>query len=1120
MQKLAEVCIRRPVFAAMIVLALVVAGAASYFRLGVDRFPSVDLPTLSIRTTLPGASPEEVEAEIAQRLEEAVNSVEGIEELRSISGQGSSVIIVTFDLARNIDVAAQDVRDRVSTVLRDLPAGTDPPIVQKSDNDSSPVLTVALSGNRPIRELTELADKAVKVRLERSSGVGEVTIVGGLERAINVWVDANRLAAYRLPITAVRDAIVRQNIDVPGGNVTAGSQEQMLRTLGRIADPKAFNELVIATVNGTPIRVRDIGWAEDGTKEQRSVSRLNGIPTVILEVRRQSGASTVAVIDAAKANLQRIVAQLPPDVKLEVIQDQSRYIYAALHEINLHLVLGGILASLVVLAFMRSWRSTLIAAVAIPASVVASFAMMWALGFTLNSVTMLALVLMIGIIIDDAIVVLENIFRFIEEKQMGPFEAAREATADIGLAVLATTLSLVVVFVPVSFMSSVSGRFLYQFGLTAGVSVMVSLLVSFTLTPMMSARLLRAEDVAAGGGHDGAGSRRGFYAWIDRGYTWLLAWAMRHRVAVLVVSLGVILSSIPLYGVVRQDYIPTDVDEAEFEVRVVAPQNTSLAAMDEVMRVVESELQSTPGVRLVLASAGGSFLGSVNEGRVYVRMVPHEERTFSFVRLWHGLLQGDPLQAWRGNYTQRDVMQEVRRRLRPYRDLRTSVRNIPSFNTGGGSFEIDFVIRGPDLPALSQYAEQLRSRSGELGIVDADTTLKLNKPELRVEIDRTRAADLGVSMQDIGAALRLMVGGDDQVSRFLDLSVNDEYDVQLRLTDGDRNDPNTISRLYVPRQGGKLARLDNLVHITPALTASRIDRSDRQREVRLRASVAPGYGLADRLQALQVAAAELNMPAAYSTGVSGRGREMERTLGEFVLAFLLSIVFMYMILASQFESIVHPITILISLPLAVPFALFSLWVTGNSLNLYSILGVLVLFGVVKKNSILQIDHMINLRAAGMERMAAIIQGNRDRLRPILMTTLALVAGMMPLALGSGPGAEERRAIAVVVIGGQSLALLLTLLATPVVYSLLDELGQGRAFAWGRVPMGKLGAVFTRGGGRRHGAPVAEPRGQGTGRLAANRGARQRSTTALQGQPVRNQDDAHIHDIRLGGAGDE
>lgn len=1063
MQKLAEICIRRPVFAVMIVLALVVAGAASYFRLGVDRFPSVDLPTVRVTVTLPGAASEEVEAQIAERLEEAINTVEGIEEMRSIAGPGMAVIIVTFDLERNIDAAAQDVRDRVATVLRDLPAGTDPPTVAKFDNDSSPILTIALSGNRSIRELTELADKVVKPRLERSLGVGEIALVGGLERAINIWVDANRLAAYRLPITAVRDALGRQNVDVPGGNVTAGQKEQTLRTMGRISDPRAFNELVVATLNGTPVRIRDVGWAEDGTKEQRSVARLNGVPTVTLNVRRQSGASTVAVIDAVKENLQHVTEQLPPDVKLEVIQDQSRYIYAALHEIDVHLVLGSILACLVVLAFMRSWRSTIIAAVAIPASVISSFAMMWALGFTLNSVTMLALVLMIGIIIDDAIVVLENIFRFVEEKRMGAFEAAREATADIGLAVMATTLSLVVIFVPVSFMSSVSGRFLYQFGITAGVSVMVSLLVSFTLTPMMSARLLREEDVMAGSGHNEEGSRQGFYRWIDHSYTWMLALAMRHRLAVLLLSVGVILSTIPLYGLVRQDYIPTDVDEAEFEVRVTATQSASLAAMDDVMRRVEADLQKIPGVRLVLSWAGGGFLGSVNQGSAYVRIAPHEERTFSLKRLWQGMLQGDPLYAWRGLYTQRDMMQETRRRLRKYRDLRVSVRNIPSFNTGGGSFEIDFIIRGPNLAMLSQYAEQLRSRADELGIVDADTTLKLEKPELRVEIDRTRAADLGVSIEDIGIALRLMVGGDEDVSRFLDLSVNDTYDVQLRLLDGERNDPATISRLYVPAQHGKLVRLDNLVRIVPVMTAARIDRSDRQRESRLRASVAPGYGLADRLEALRTAANEMNMPAAYSTSVSGKGREMERTLIEFLWAFSLSIVFMYMILASQFESLVHPFTILLSLPLSIPFALLSLWLTGNSLNLYSILGVLVLFGVVKKNSILQIDHMNNLRAAGMDRLAAIMQGNRDRLRPILMTTLALVAGMLPLALGAGPGAEERRAIAVVVIGGQSLSLLLTLLATPVVYSLLDEIWQERVVSRQWTPWGWLRTALSRRG---------------------------------------------------------
>jgi len=1044
MQKLAEICIRRPVFATMIILALAVVGAASYFRLGVDRFPKVDLPNVSVRTSLPGAAPEEVEAVVSQTIEEVVNTVEGISELRSISGQGSSVVIATFNLNRDIDIAAQDVRDRAATVIRRLPRDVDPPVVSKFNNESSPILTVALSADRPLRELTEIADKIVKVQLERADGVGEVRVVGGLDRAINVWVDADRLAAYQIPITAVRDAIRRQNADIPGGNVTGGAREETLRTMGRITDPQAFNELVIAQANGAPVRIRDVGWAEDGTREQRSTARLNGVPTVQVQVLRQSGANTVAVIESSKANLQRVLPQLPPDIRVEVIRDQSRYIYAALHEINIHLILGSILASLVVMAFMRSWRSTVIAAVAIPASVISTFGMMWALDFTLNSVTMLALVLMVGVVIDDAIVVLENIFRFVEEKKMKPFEAARAATAEIGLAVMATTFSLVVIFVPVSFMSSISGRFLYQFGITAAVAVLVSLLVSFTLTPTMSARLLRTEDAAGhgGGGHDDAArSRTGFYAWIDRYYERMLAWSMAHRKVVVWIAVGVVLSSVPLYKVVRQEYIPSNVDEAEFEVNVNAPEGTSLASMDEIMHAVEDEVRAVPAVRMMLCDCGGGFLGGVNQGGCYVRIAPHEERTISLAKLWNSTKHGRPWGVFQGNYSQRDVMQQIRRRISKFSDLRTSVRNMQSFNIGGGGWDIDFVLRGPDLDALSGYAEELRNRSKNLGIVDADTSLKLDKPELRVVIDRVRAADLGVETEDIATALRLMVGGDTQVSRYHDSSLNEEYDVQLRLSQRDREDPGTISRLYVPRRGAGLVRLDNVVEIQRARSASRIDRLDRQRQVSLRAQVAPGFALADRLDALRDAVKEMNLPPAYTTSISGRGRELERTFREFIWAFLLSVIFMYMILAAQYESTIHPITILLSLPLSVPFALFSLWVTGNTLNLYSALGILVLFGVVKKNAILQIDHMNKLREAGMSRAAAIMQANRDRLRPILMTTLALVAGMTPLALGSGPGSEERRAVAVVVIGGQSLCLLLTLLVTPVAYSLLDDLGQ-------------------------------------------------------------------------------
>jgi HAE1 family hydrophobic/amphiphilic exporter-1 len=1060
MQKLAEICIRRPVFAAMIVLSLVVVGAASYFKLGVDRFPSVDLPTISVRTGLPGAAPEEVESLVTQKIEEAINTVDGIDELRSISSQGQSFVIATFKLNRDLESAAQDVRDRVTGLGRNLPADVTPPVVFKFDNDSTPVLTIALSGTRSIRELTELADKTVRVQLERVGGVGEVRVVGGLQRAINIWIDADRLAAYQIPITTVRQALQRQNADVPGGNMNTGREELVLRTLGRFTDPRAFEDLVIANINGSPVRLRDVGRVEDGTKEQRSVARLNGVPTVTLEIRRQSGANTIEVINGVKRELPRVVPQLPTDVKLEVIRDQSRYIESALHEIQKHLVLGSILASLVVLLFMRSWRSTVIAAVAIPCSLISTFGMMRALNFTLNSVTMLALVLMVGVVIDDAIVILENIFRFIEEKRMEPKEAAKEATKDIGLAVLATTLSLVVIFLPVSFMSSISGRFLYQFGITAAVAIMVSLLVSFTLTPMMSSRLIRVGDAA--GGHGQAASRRGFYRWVDKFYSYTLSFAMRHRLAVSVVALAVIASTIPLYRAVKQEFIPTNVDEAEFEVNINGPEGTNLAVMNDAMQEIEKQILSTHGVRLVLSNAGGSFLGGLNQGGAYVRIAPHEERTLSLGRLWTETLKGKPWKAFQGNYTQQDVMTEVRRRLQKFAPMRAGVRNAQSFNFGaGGRFDIDFVLRGPELVMLSNYAEDLGKRAAKLGgIVDIDTSLKLNKPELRVKIDRERAADLGVDTSDISSNLRLMVGGEDQASRFRDESMNEDYDVQLRLSEADRGDSATISRLYVPSSRGGLVRLDNLVKITRETSPSRIDHLDRERQVSLRASVAPGFALADRIQALRVAAGELNMPAAYTTTVAGRARELERTFTEFIWAFLLSIIFMYMILASQFESTVHPVTILLSLPLSMPFGLLSLWLTNDTLNLYSALGLLVLFGVVKKNSILQIDHMNNLRAMGMERAAAIMQGNRDRLRPILMTTMALVAGMLPLALGTGPGAEERRSIAVVVIGGQTLSLLLTLIATPVAYSLLDDLKSTAGWRrWARVT-GRLTAPVT------------------------------------------------------------
>jgi hydrophobic/amphiphilic exporter-1 (mainly G- bacteria), HAE1 family len=1035
MQKLAEICIARPVFAVMLIMALVVVGAVSYTKLGIDRFPNVDLPIISVRTILPGASPEEMESTITKRVEDAVATVEGIEIIRATSTESTSILTITFNLKRDIDVAAQDVRDAVATVISFLPRETKAPLIKKLDTDASPVVSLVLAGSKTPRELFEIADRDIREAIESVAGVGQVQVIGGQQRAINVWVDANRLAAYKIPIVKVRDAVARQNADIPGGRVDEGRRELNLRTMGRFPDPREFNDLVVATIGATPIRVRDIGYAEDGHKEQRTAARYDGAPAVSLLVQRQSGANSIEVIGAIKDRLPRLRKLLPDGVSLEVVQDQSRYIEAAFHEVQLHLILGSILASLVVMAFMRNWRATIISAVAIPASIISTFGMMRALNFTLNNITMLALVLMVGVVIDDAIVVLENIFRYIEEKKLPPMQAAVLATRDIGLAVMATTLSLVVIFLPVSFMSSVSGRFLYSFGVTAAVAILVSLLVSFSLTPMMSSRMLSVGHGAAQGG-----SRRGFYGRIDGVYTRMLRWAMGHRWLVAACAALVMASSVPLYHMVRQEYIPTNVDEGEFEISINAPEGASLASMEDALARIEKELFSLPGVQHVLCSTGASYLGVINNSTLFVRITDIEDRSFSPTRLLRKTLAGKPWEAFQGIYAQRDVMQAARDRLKQFADLRVQVRNVQTLNQGSAPVDIDYSIRGPELEALNRYSEQLREAAVKIpGIVDVDTTLRMNKPELRAAIDRDRAADLGVDASDIADSLRLMVGGDDEVSRFRDEKLADDYDVEVRLTGADRNNADTVAKLYVPSRSG-LVRLDSVVKLYESMTAYRIEELDRQRQVAIRANISAGYALADRLQEMSKAADKLDLPAAYTTMVIGRGRELERTFGEFLLAFALSVAFMYMILASQFESLVHPITILLSLPLAVPFGFFSLWFFDDTLNLYSALGILVLFGVVKKNSILQIDHTNTLRREGLNRLDAIMQANRDRLRPILMTTLTLVAGMAPLALGTGPGAEERRSIAIVVIGGQSLSLLLTLIVTPVAYSIFDDFG--------------------------------------------------------------------------------
>ncbi len=1032
---LANICVRRPVFALMLITALVVAGAVAFPSLGVDRFPSMDLPQIFVRTNYPGAAGAEVESEVTSLIEDAVATVAGIEELRSISRDGQSIVIATFQLDRNADAAIQDVRDSVAGIISRLPPGIDPPTVQKRDLDSSPIITLAVSGPRTPRELFVLADLYVKNVIESSRGVGEVIISGAADRAVQVNVKADRLAAYGISILDVRDALQSQNAEVPGGRIDQGRRERALRTLGRVANASEFPDLVVETRNGTAIRLSDLGEVQDATKEVRTLARLNGKPAVVLQVQRQSGENTVAVTTAIKDLLPRCRELLPNDVDVQVIQDQSRYIVAALHEIEQHLISGSILACITVLIFMRSWRSTLIAAVAIPTSIIATFAFMKWAGFTLNNVTMLALVLMVGVVIDDAIVVLENVFHCIEEKGMNPVDASIYGTKEIGMAVLATTLSLVIVFLPVSFLNSVTGRMLFQFGMTATIAILVSMLVSFSLTPMMCSKLLRPSKSS----NQAPASRKGLYGLVERVYLWVLALALRFRYVVLLLVIGVIASNYPLSSLVKRDYIPINVDESEFEVRLEARTGTSLVSIRETIDRVEAQLAEVEGIRTVLTTAGGRGFGDVNRAEIYIALQPSDDRTFSMGRLGQALIAGDPGAAFRGNFSQRQKMDEVRQLLKKSTDLQVSVRNLTSLRQGA-PVDIDFAITGPDLGKLLDFSGKLKVRAKEIpGIVDVATTLQIDNPEVLVSIQRERAASMGIDVREIADTLRVAVGGDDRVSRYRDSKLDDAYDVELRLVGVDRGDIQSISQLYVRTNGDALTRIDNVVDFSFMTSASRIDRLARQKMVALRANITGQYALSDRIEALRQAAEEVGIPAGFNVTVLGGGRELERTLEDFGWTFILSFVFMYIVLAAQYEHLVYPIIILLSLPLAVPFGLISLYWGGETLNLYSALGILVLFGVVKKAAILQVDHTNVLRSQGLERHQAIMQANRDRLRPILMTTLSFVAGLLPLLIATGPGAEERRSIAVLAVGGQTLSLVLTLVAIPVLYTFFDDL---------------------------------------------------------------------------------
>ncbi|MBM3753988.1 MAG: hypothetical protein FJW38_08425 [Acidobacteria bacterium] len=1019
MQRLAEICIKRPVFATMLILMLVVLGLDAYRKLGVDLFPKVEFPIVTITTPLRGASPEEVETQVSKRIEEAVNTVSGIDELLSASAEGLSRVTVQFNLEKDAEIAAQEVRDKVSTILGQLPNDADPPVVDKLATDASPIINVVISANRDLREITKLVDDIIKKDLETLNGVGQVRFIGERERQIQIWLDGQKLYAYGLNVDQVRNALVAQNIEVPGGRLDQGTRELSVRTLGRLARVKDFEDLIVANT-GAPIRIRDIGRVEDGFKEARSSARLDGEEAVVLQVRKQAGTNTLDIIQRVKERIEELRNTFPRDFKIAYVGDQSGFIGASFEAVQEHLILGGILAGLVVLVFMQNWRSTLIAAIAIPTSIISTYTLMNAMGFSLNQITMLALTLMVGIVIDDAIVVLENIFRFMEEKHLTPIEAAIEGTRDIGLAVLATTLSLAVVFLPVAFMAGIVGRFMSSFGFTAAFAVMVSLLVSFTMTPMLCSRFLKHTPT-----HSGKSTKDTWlFRIMDVPYQALLRWSMNHRWVIVVLAILTVLSTGPIFKRVGIDFLPQD-DQSEFEVTVRMPAGSSIDGTEAVMRQIEADLHKLPGKLHLMTLVGGDVRQQVDRGSVLVELVHPTQRKL----------------------TQFEVMGQAREMMRKYKDLVIAVQ-LPSVIQGSGpNRDFMYIMSGPDLAQLDKHSITVMNKlKATPGVTDVESTYESGKPEVRVRINRDKASELGVSAASIATAIRTLVAGDEQVTTFRE--ADDRYDVGLRVEEAFRRSPDAMSRLYVP--SGKVGNvtLASVVSMDESTGPITIDRRNRQRQITLSASIVGVQSLSEVLKITGDAVRELNLPPQYRTGTIGRTKELGRAATGYVIAFLLSITFMYMILAAQFESFIDPVTILLSLPMAVPFAVLSLMLFKQNFSIiYSSVGILVLFGIVKKNSILQLDHIKSLRRSGMPRLDAILRGCEDRLRPIMMTTAALVAGMLPLALGNSIGAGTRRTVAIVVIGGQTLCLLLTLLLTPVAYSLFDDIAAFGAWRW-------------------------------------------------------------------------
>ena len=1022
---LSGVAIRRPVFTAMVMLGLIVLGLFSYRRLSIDQFPSVDIPVVAVQTTYPGASAETIEREVTERMEQAFNPIEGVDRITSQSLEGVSLVIVEFELDRDPDVASQDIRSKIETIRLDLPTDIDPPVVQKFDPAAQPIMSLALSSETvPLVRLTSLADEDLRRALENVRGVGEVRLAGGLEREIRVFLRPDRLQSLGVSVTEIIGALQAQNLEAPAGRLERGATETLVRVTGRITDPRQFNDIIVANRGATPIRLRDVATVEEGTEEERSVAFVNGERAVSLDILKISGANTVAVADGVNEALEQLRGTLPPGTQLQVVRDNSVTIRQSVEDVIHELVLGAILTIVIVMLFLNDWKATAITSLALPVSVISAFVLMGALGFTLNVLTLMALSLSIGILIDDAIVVIENIVRH-REMGEGPLEAAAKGTAEIQLAVLATTLSIVAVFVPVAFMGGIIGRFFFQFGLTVAWAVLVSLFVSFTLTPMLAAWW--GVDPHGASQHSGGNVLTRlitrFNAWFDRlaeRYRGVIAWALGHRKTTVLLAAASFVGAFMLFPFIGGGFMPVS-DNSEFEVQFEAPEGSSLAYTRQKAAEVETRLRALPGVAYTYTTIGAGQTGTVTAGNTYVRLTPSGER----------------------DTDQHTLMQEAREALAPVYGVQVAI--LESSGVGGAQAPLSVDIRGPEVDQLQAISEQIATAVRRIpGVVDVQTTLDEPRPEFRIDLRRDVANEVGLDVRQVAATVRPFMAGQD-VTRWED-PTGEERNVVVQAPPGSRVSAQDLAGLPVatsrrgPDGAAITVPLADVAVIEQGTAPAQIDRRSLQRVASVTAGVAGGLSIAEASTAIREAVAELNLPAGYTVQLGGETEQLEETAGYVIEAIVLAVVLIFLILASQFESLTQPFAIMLSLPLSLIGVLLALLVTNDTLNMMSMIGVILLFGLVTKNAILLVDNANERRALGADRGDALIQAGVVRLRPIMMTTLAMIAGMFPIALALGEGGGFRAPMARAVIGGLITSTLLTLIVVPVAYTYFDDFG--------------------------------------------------------------------------------